>query len=252
MNLEKTVNLFNLLGVFLNSSKVSKVIRIILILFSFRNIFHVLLETHFQRLNPLMVVLNLSAYTMLSLNLIIMTTTSVFFSAHKTEILSKLSQLDFILSSDLKLKNQKKEKFDKYFGLVFMLVLVMCLPMIHFWIFQGRTNFYILFLECLSYFLVNSSEICFVFLVDLVNYRLRSLASLSELLSGKSFILSLHSKLFSISRLIDASFSKVISMIIFGQCMNAVVFGYWAFTAFLVLDYSRLISKLNFCVFLVI
>lgn len=247
MNFEKTLNLFKLLGVSINNSFFVIFIRIVLISFSFYNFCLVLFVPEFEMSSePLVKGIGLLAYLMLSLNLIMMTVTSACFSKHNTKLLQKLQELDILLVSDLKLKNQKKENFVKHLSLVLMMAFILVfIPSFNSWALNTRKMSLCFFVEILSFFSLACNEICFIFFVDLITYRLRSLACLSELLSGKFLILSFHSKLFSISKMINISFGKTISLTVFGQCVNVVVCVYWGFCAFLTSEYHVVISKLS-------
>lgn len=180
------------------------------------------------------------AYSLLLTTRLITLISSVYNATAFHEIIQQFNEIDLML---LQLRHEIDHQVI-YFRLlikifavasVTLVLLLGCLLEIH------KLVDLIMFsvLTVTSIHVLHVKELSFVIIVDLLNYRLASLHNLS-ISSNRKEILNLHLKLFLLSKMINATYGKGITLIILQQCFGLTVNTFWLFLALSKIEFTEI------------
>lgn len=237
MSFSEVLFLFDIFGVFARKRPCFIAWTLCFTFFSFYNLYLAVDLITKLNLNRLTDLTGITVSIFSASSLVFTFCSSLLHANQNSRMVEKVIRFDEFMFSKFGYKDEQKLMFWKYLALLVGTALMAFSPLIFLSIFPNKPVSFAFNLQMSSFYLLIATQLCFLYLVDLINCRLEFLCILSKRYGCRLFILRLHSKLLSISTIINDSFGKVMCLLVVVQCLDAVMCCFWLMCAFLKTDH---------------
>jgi hypothetical protein len=155
---------------------------------------------------------------------------SLIYSQTTEDILQGIERYDEFIKKAFKTNCRPRSKLVKYLGFITLVGTFVFAQFFLVIYYSLETSLYHMLTNVCTLHLIHVKAISFVFFVDIINNRLESLQALS---CRNGFqVVQLHSKLFSISKLINDCYGRLVTAYIIQQCFGIIMNTFWYLTGF--------------------
>lgn len=164
-------------------------------------------------------------------------------------ILDKIELIDKLIVKQFKLNINTKKKFiEQSLKILAIVIISLSFLITNFKAISTESDRSFWFLSLISIHVLHIKEMSFVFLIDLLNHRLKALIDVTSVSGFKNNqkVLKVHTQLFLLSKLINDMNGNVITLITFQHCFGLIVNFFWLFLALTNLEFSGTYGEWNF------